>query len=174
MLTLGIRYAIFHPLAYLVKLNIEMSMAHLIRKIATDRSSNSDLCIIPNSYNSAFKCCTQDSDSLPPSRQTISILKNVFSRNQPNPPATRNKILKMEEFMVQSGPITNLEMQQSSERNDSDTCDGSDFISNNESVSWVDVEWRRSDEEGRNIATPHSASDEAQLIRPAPAVLRPG
>ncbi|KAF2622831.1 hypothetical protein BU25DRAFT_302960, partial [Macroventuria anomochaeta] len=49
----GFVYAIFHPLAYLVKLNIEMSMAHLIKKIAMDRSRNSDLFIIPNSYNSA-------------------------------------------------------------------------------------------------------------------------
>ncbi|KAJ4367729.1 hypothetical protein N0V86_009850 [Didymella sp. IMI 355093] len=136
----GFVYAIFHPLAYLVKLNIEMSMAHLIKKIATDRSSNSDLCIIPNSYNSAFKCCTQDSGPLPPSRQTISILKSVFGRNQSSPPAARNGILKMEEFRVQSGPITDLEMQQSSEINDSDIYDGSSFVSNNESVAWVDAD----------------------------------
>lgn len=29
----------FHPLAYMVKLNIEMSMADLIGRIASDRSS---------------------------------------------------------------------------------------------------------------------------------------
>ena len=30
----------FHPVAYLVKLNIEMSMANLIRKIATSREND--------------------------------------------------------------------------------------------------------------------------------------
>ncbi|KAL6157174.1 hypothetical protein ACJQWK_07170 [Exserohilum turcicum] len=37
----GMVYPIFHPLAYIAKLNIEMSMAHLIRMIALDeRNSN--------------------------------------------------------------------------------------------------------------------------------------
>jgi hypothetical protein len=174
------RYAIFHPLAYLVKLNIEMSMAHLIKKIATDRSRQSDLCIIPNSHNSAFKnCCTQDSDSLPPSRQTISVLKSVFVRDQPSLPATKNEIIKTEEFRVQSGQITDLEMQQSNQKIDPEIYDGSSFVSNNESVAWADVERQPSDDENRdssslqNHRTSSSANDEALLIRPAPAVLRP-
>ncbi|KAJ4395342.1 hypothetical protein N0V91_010904 [Didymella pomorum] len=176
----GFVYAIFHPLAYLVKLNIEMSMAHLIKKIATDRSRQSDLCIIPNSHNSAFKnCCTQDSDSLPPSRQTISVLKSVFVRDQPSFPATKNEIIKTEEFRVQSGQITDLEMQQSNQKIDPEIYDGSSFVSNNESVAWADVERQPSDDENRdssslqNHRTSSSANDEALLIRPAPAVLRP-
>ncbi|KAF2635177.1 hypothetical protein P280DRAFT_378149, partial [Massarina eburnea CBS 473.64] len=36
----GFVYAIFHPLAFLVKLNIEMCMANLIRKIALGKSRN--------------------------------------------------------------------------------------------------------------------------------------
>lgn len=176
---LATSYAIFHPLAYLVKLNIEMSMAHLIKKIATDRSRNSDLCIIPNSCNSAFKCCTQDSDSLPPSRQTISVLKSVFGRDQSSAPSAKNEILRTEEFRVQSGPVADLELQQSSQHDDLDIFDGSSFASNNENFAWADMGWRRSDEEDQDSSTirdlhaSHSANDEAQLIRPAPAVLRP-
>lgn len=155
-------------------------MAHLIKKIATDRSRQSDLCIIPNSHNSVFKkCCTQDSDSLPPSRQTISVLKSVFVRDQPSLPATKNEIIKTEEFRVQSGQITDLEMQQSNQKNDPEIYDGSSFVSNNESVAWADVERQPSDDENRdssslqNHRTSSSANDEALLIRPAPAVLRP-
>ncbi|KAL1644805.1 hypothetical protein SLS61_008598 [Didymella pomorum] len=154
----GFVYAIFHPLAYLVKLNIEMSMAHLIKKIATDRSRQSDLCIIPNSHN---------------------ILKSVFVRDQPSLPATKNEIIKTEEFRVQSGQITDLEMQQSNQKIDPEIYDGSSFVSNNESVAWADVERQPSDDENRdssslqNHRTSSSANDEALLIRPAPAVLRP-
>ena len=155
-------------------------MAHLIKKIATDRSRQSDLCIIPNSHNSAFRnCCTQDSDSLPPSRQTISVLKSVFVRDQLSPPIMKNEILKTEEFRVQSGHIADLEMQQSNQKSDPEIYDGSSFVSNNESLAWADVEWRPSDEENwdlsslQNHRTSSSANDEALLIRPVPAVLRP-
>lgn len=154
-------------------------MAHLIKKIATDRSRQSDLCIIPNSHNSAFKCCTQDSDSLPPSRQTLTVLKSVFGRDQPSPPATKNEIIKTEEFRVQSGQISDLGMQQPSQKNDPEIYDGSSFVSNNESVAWADVERRRSDEDNwdsasiRNQQTSDSVNDEALLIRLAPAVLPP-
>jgi len=91
----------------------------------------------------------------------------------------KNEILKTEEFRVQSGQITDLEMQQASQKNHPEIYDGSSFVSNNESVAWADVDWRPSDEESRdssslrNHRTLHSAHDEAQLIRPAPAVLRP-
>lgn len=157
-----------------------MSMAHLIKKIATGRSRNSDLCIIPNCHNSAFRCCTQDSDSLPPNRQTISVLKSVFGRDQPSPPAVKNEILKTEEFRVQSGLTTDQEMQQSNQRNEAEIYDGPSFISNNENLAWADVEWRRSDEEDpdsssiRNLHTAATANDEAHSIRPAPAILHPG
>jgi hypothetical protein len=154
-------------------------MAHLIKKIATDRSRQSDLCIISNSHNSAFKCCTQDSDSLPPSHQTISVLKSVFIRDQPSPPTIKNEILKTEEFRVPSGQITDRVIQQSSQKNDSEIYDGSSFVSNSESVAWADVEWRPSDGENRsssssrNHRTSASANDGALLLRPVPAVLCP-
>ncbi|KAL1602195.1 hypothetical protein SLS59_004882 [Nothophoma quercina] len=175
----GFVYAIFHPLAYLVKLNIEMSMAHLIKKIAMDNSRNSDQFIILNAHNSAFKCCTQDSDSLPPTRQTMSVLKSLFDREAPSPPLAKNGFLKTEEFRMQNGPMTDLEMQQPSQRIEQDIYDGSSYISNNDSIAWVDVDWRGADEEDqeissvRNVHTSLTANDEAHLIRPAPAVLRP-
>lgn len=156
-----------------------MSMAHLIKKIATDRSRQSDLCIIPNSHNSAFKSCTQGSDLLPPSRQTISVLKSVFVCDEPNLSTLKHEILKTEEFRVQSGRISDLEMQQSSQKNEAEIYDGSSFLSNNESAAWAEVEGRPSDEEGQdslsicNCRMSDSAHDEATLIRPPPAVLRP-
>ena len=122
-------------------------MAHLIKKIAMDNSRNSDHFVVPNSHNSAFKCCIQDTDSLPPTRQTISVLKSVFNREQPSPPLAKNEILKTEEFRVQSGPMTGLEMQQPDQRNEQEIYDGSSFISNNDSVAWADVDWRGVDGE---------------------------
>ena len=41
VLTSDCSYAMFHPLAYLFKLNIEMSMAHLIKTIALGNQHNS-------------------------------------------------------------------------------------------------------------------------------------
>ncbi|KAJ8117044.1 hypothetical protein OPT61_g1669 [Boeremia exigua] len=175
----GFVYAIFHPLAYLVKLNIEMSMAHLIKMIAMDSSRNSDLCIIPNSCNSALKCCTQDSDSLPPTRQTLSLLKSVFSSEQTGTQQSKNEILKTEEFRVDSGLVKDVERQAPTLRVEPEIYDGSSFASNNDSLAWAETEWRGNDEEERACSrarTPQVtliANDEIQLIRPAPAVLRP-
>lgn len=154
-------------------------MAHLIKKIATDRSRQSDLCIIPNSHNSAFKYCAQDSDPLPPSHQTLTVLKSVFGRDQPSSPTAKNEILKTEEFRVQSGQISDLEMQQPSQKSDPEIYDGSSIVSSNENVTWADVGQRRSDDDKWesmsfcNQRASDSVNDEALLIRPAPAVLRP-
>lgn len=165
-------YAIFHPLAYLVKLNIEMSMAHLIKKIALDRSRHSDTFVISNSHNRAVKCCSQDSDSLPPSRQTPSMLKSLFSTEHSNPPLLKNEILKTEEFRVQSDEATDVEMQRSSQRNEVDIHDGSSFISTNDSVAWVNLDWHDASS-GGILRGPSATDDDVQITRPSPAVLRP-
>lgn len=172
ILTLSIRYAIFHPLAYLVKLNIEMSMAHLIKKIALDRSCNSDTFVISNSHNRAMKCCTQDSDSLPPSRHTPSMLKSLFSSENPNPTLLKSEILKTEEFRVQSGRATDLEIQRSNRRSELDIYDGSSFISNNDSTAWVNSDWHDSCS-ASNLQGPSNTDDDIHIVRPLPAVLRP-
>ncbi|KAH6644297.1 hypothetical protein C7974DRAFT_18155 [Boeremia exigua] len=173
----GFVYAIFHPLAYLVKLNIEMSMAHLIKKIAMDNSRNSDLCIISNSHNSAFKS-TQDSDSIPATRKTISLLKSVFSGEEERPPLLMNEILKTEEFRVHSGPVKKLESP-SGQTIEPEIHDGSSFRSTTDSIAWVDADWIGTNEEEPGTASARSqkpasvVDDEAHLLRPAPAVLRP-
>lgn len=152
-----------------------MSMAHLIKKIAMDSSRSNDLCIISNSHNSTFKCCTQDTDSLPPTRHTLSVIKSVFSREQPSPEL---QILKTEEFRVHSGPMKDLE-QPSMQRVEPEIYDGSSFISNNDSVAWADVDWRSNSEEeqsasiSRDLQAHASNNDEAHLMEPAPALLRP-
>ena len=173
-LTIVTSYAIFHPLAYLVKLNIEMSMAHLIKKIAMNSSRSSDLCIIPNSHNGAFRCCSQDTDSLPPTRQTISILKSVFGREQPSPEL---QILKTEEFRVQSRPASDLE-QQSVQGVELEIYDGASFSSNNDSAAWADIDWRstngdvQSTSSVRNLHDVIVESPVASLSWPPPALRR--
>jgi len=165
-----------------VKLNIEMSMAHLIKKIATDRSQNSDLFIVRGFHSNAFNCCSHDSSSLPPSRQTTSMLKNVFGRDQRSPPVTDNTlssngILRTEEFRMQSEPAKDLEMQQRIhyEQNGHDE---SSVISY-DNVAWADTDWPRTNQEEQDALVPRDsqtvsfANDEAALIPPAPAVLRP-
>lgn len=174
-LTVVTSYAIFHPLAYLVKLNIEMSMAHLIKKIAMNSSRSSDLCIIPNSHNSAFRCCSQDTDSLPPTRQTISILKSVFGREQPSPEL---QILKTEEFRVQSRPVSDME-QQSVQGVELEIYDGASFASNNDSAAWADIDWRSTNGDVQSTSSVRNLHDfivespVAPLSWPTPALRRP-
>lgn len=173
------RYAIFHPLAYLVKLNIEMSMAHLIKKIAMDHSHNSDTFVISNSYNRALQCCTHESDSLPPSRKTISILKSVFSSEESHSTIPNNEILKTEEFRVQSGHVTDLEIQQSAQRDEQEIYDGSSFVSNHENLAWTDLECRNNTEGDQDTSSvsrlrrASTANDDTHVTRPLPAILPP-
>lgn len=187
LLSLGLtshhRYAIFHPLAYLVKLNIEMSMAHLIKKIAMDRSRNSDLFVIPSTNNSALKSGSRDCGSVPPSRQTISMLKSVFGKDQSSPPLAisslaNNEILQTKEFTVRNGLEHDLEMQRA-EHHEHKASHRSSFASYTDSVTWADLAWIRDGEAEQNTSkdrknhTSLSAQEEVHLIRPPPAVLRP-
>lgn len=152
------RYAIFHPLAYLVKLNIELSMADLIKKIALDRSQNRDFLLNPNSHNSALKIYSREADSLPPSRQTISVLKGALGLGQPSPrpainPLANNEILRTEEFRVQSGPAHDLEVQRK-EYHEQEVYDGSGSISYANSAAWTDVDWKRNEGADQELRVP--------------------
>ncbi|KAF3011208.1 hypothetical protein E8E13_011615 [Curvularia kusanoi] len=174
----GFVYAIFHPLAYLVKLNIEMSMAHLIKKIATDRSSTGDTFIISNSHTRALQeKRTHDTDSLPPSRQTMSILKGMFSDEPPKSASSKNEILRTEEFKVHSRKATDLEMQQ--QRPEGNIYDGSSFISKNDSLARCDVDWRESHKGEQDSSSVNSLRDpiptdeETHITRSSPVVLHP-
>ncbi|KAG9199206.1 hypothetical protein G6514_008953 [Epicoccum nigrum] len=173
-------YAIFHPLAYLVKLNIEMSMAHLIKKIATDHSRLSDTFIVSNPPSSAGKkCSSQDPDQSTSSRQTISILKGVFGYERSKPTSTKNEILRTEEFRVQSGQIPDLEMQQSNQRTQLDIHDGLDPASNESSLTWTNSGDYGSNESEQdtssvsNLRGTATISDKRHIARPLPAVLHP-
>jgi hypothetical protein len=72
----------FHPFAYLVKLNIEMSMAHLIKTIALDRSRNSGnmsyLFAFPSQTSADMKNVpSQDSGN---STQQVSVFRSFFGK----------------------------------------------------------------------------------------------
>lgn len=73
-------YALFHPLAYLVKLNIEMSMAHLIRAIALDNrrpSEDPSLLLSPPSSPEVNTFNTNMYAEVP--RQRRSLIRGLFS-----------------------------------------------------------------------------------------------
>jgi hypothetical protein len=175
LLTISSRYAIFHPLAYLVKLNIEMSMAHLIKKIATDHSRLSDTFIASDPpHNGDKKRCSQDPDQSTSSRQTLSILKGVFGYERSRPTPAKNEILRTEEFRVRSGQILDLEMQQSNQRTQLGIHDGLDFASNDNSLTWTssgDHESEQDTSSVSNLRGTATDSDKRHIARPLPAIL---
>lgn len=180
MLTISSRYAIFHPLAYLVKLNIEMSMAHLIKKIATDHSRLSDTFIASDLPHSGDKKrCSQDPDQSKSSRQTLSILKGVFDYERSRPTPANNEILRTEEFRVQSGQVLDLEMQQSNQRTQLGIHDGLDFASNDNSLTWTSSGDHGSNDSEQdtssvsNLRGTATDSDKRHIARPLPAILHP-
>lgn len=180
MLTISSRYAIFHPLAYLVKLNIEMSMAHLIKKIATDHSRLSDTFIASDPPHSGDKKrCSQDPDQSKSSRQTLSILKGVFDYERSRPTPANNEILRTEEFRVQSGQVLDLEMQQSNQRTQLGIHDGLDFASNDNSLTWTSSGDHGSNDSEQdtssvsNLRGTATDSDKRHIARPLPAILHP-
>jgi len=176
----GFVYAIFHPLAYLVKLNIEMSMAHLIKKIATDHSRVSDTFMVSDPPHGGDKRrCSQDPDQSTSSRQTISILKGVFGYERSRPTSAKNEILRTEEFRVQSGQVFDLEMQQSNQRSQLGIHDGLDFGSNDNSLAWTssgDHGGNESEQDTSSVSNLHgtaTVNDKRHIARPLPAVLHP-
>ncbi|KAH7551079.1 hypothetical protein BM1_09953 [Bipolaris maydis] len=78
----GFVYAIFHPLAYLAKLNIEMSMAHLIRTIAlaTPNNQNRISFIASESSVQTSPFTTDIFAEVPMPRRML--IRGLFSRNQ--------------------------------------------------------------------------------------------
>lgn len=78
----GFVYAIFHPLAYLAKLNIEMSMAHLIRTIALATPHNQNRMSFRASKSSiqTSPFTTDIFAEVPMPRRML--IRGLFSRNQ--------------------------------------------------------------------------------------------
>jgi hypothetical protein len=104
-------YAMFHPLAYLVKLNIEMSMARLIKKIALGSNNPNNAAGFRSFSSSNGHKSSPNSGSLKTwaTRQSTA-LKSVFNGNQQ--PTTQNGVIqKTEEFTVRSAPKADMEMQ---------------------------------------------------------------
>lgn len=108
-------YAIFHPLAFLVKLNIEMTMANLIRKIALENSQTQ------NTFLITF--ASQSSDSPQPTKSGSytsrkSHRKWLSSHSNSNRQSLRlgktlheDGIVKTEEFSVSSARRSRLSSQ---------------------------------------------------------------
>ncbi|KAF2473591.1 uncharacterized protein BDR25DRAFT_256383 [Lindgomyces ingoldianus] len=111
-------YIQFHPLAYLVKLNIEMVMANLIKKIAVSTSKRTgNVSLVAEFVSSSNKSSTNPNSTLPHHHRRSSIIElssNVFSgsagkkgrkgsRSGSFMP-TGNQIKKTEEIHIQSEP----------------------------------------------------------------------
>jgi hypothetical protein len=81
VLTSDCSYAMFHPLAYLFKLNIEMSMAHLIKTIAVGNQHNS---ADPSSMLTLSSSSDADvfANTIFEDTQQHSLLRGLFGREQ--------------------------------------------------------------------------------------------
>lgn len=106
MFILLLRYAIFHPLAYLVKLCIEMTMAHLIKTIALGSSRKS----YSLSFFLTFRTTTDSHGQAPEEGRLNSERKQRclplrgFCFNDYHPYYHRTKITKTQEIVVHSSP----------------------------------------------------------------------
>jgi hypothetical protein len=102
------RYAMFHPLAFLVKLNIEMTMANLIKKVALEKRRNNTCSnLLTLSSDSSERLSVTDVSKSTRRKSTIwlrSIRHSMlpFSRDSQD-----DGILKTEEFFVQSNTRPN-------------------------------------------------------------------
>ncbi|KAH7113240.1 hypothetical protein B0J11DRAFT_146022 [Dendryphion nanum] len=110
----GFVYASFHPLAYLVKLNIEMIMANLIKKIAVATSYNQNDLSMLYEFAATAISETGSLDKTTPRRSTYpdttgrhrsSFLD--FIQLTPKP----NQIRKTEEYVVQSALKTDIQLE---------------------------------------------------------------
>ncbi|KAJ4374852.1 hypothetical protein N0V83_001930 [Neocucurbitaria cava] len=96
-------YAIFHPLAYLVKLNIELSMAHLIKTVAQGNPKKDNLTFkltfgtSPNGFRMANNNIFAE-----PTPTRFSLLRGLSDRTVQSLSVPDNEILKTKEFVLRS------------------------------------------------------------------------
>ncbi|KAL1596365.1 hypothetical protein SLS60_009011 [Paraconiothyrium brasiliense] len=97
----GFLYAMFHPLAFLVKLNIEMTMANLIRKIALE-NQNQNSFLVTFASRSTDSARPEISPNFKRHRRWIRSLVDLkrWSRQPLHEP--EDGIIKTEEFSVTS------------------------------------------------------------------------
>ncbi|KAH9861703.1 hypothetical protein J1614_011456 [Plenodomus biglobosus] len=102
----GFVYAIFHPLAYLIKLNIELSMAHLITRIALSNQTNPHPPPAPtfDGGHSANSSVTANSDSSPQPPFLHRFFRRPLNPQAPPPQTLHNDavINQKREFTLQS------------------------------------------------------------------------
>ncbi|PSN61735.1 hypothetical protein BS50DRAFT_603884 [Corynespora cassiicola Philippines] len=107
-------YIQFHPLAYLVKLNIEMTMANLIKRIAVSSSRRTGNASLVQEFNSSNMSSSGPRSTVKAGRRSSVIeLSSMFSPKSPTHPRngraisfapTGNQIKKTEEITVHSEP----------------------------------------------------------------------
>jgi hypothetical protein len=104
-------YTILHPLAYLVKLNIEMSMARLIKKIALGfNNPNNAVGFRSFTSSNGHKSSSNNGSLKTWAARKGTTLKSIFNGNQ-HPPAQEGVIQMIEEFTVRSAPRADMKMQ---------------------------------------------------------------
>lgn len=170
----GHSYAIFHPLAYLVKLNIEMSMARLIKKVAA--SSNN-----PNNPNGAalFPSFNSSSDRHKPSSKTerfstwaSSSVKGIFGGDHYRASKHEGGIKKTEEITIHSSLKTAVELRPQRHMSDKNIGVGVSYTEHDSGVAATRSGQPRSPSKGPGHGLAQmDMSDEETLIKPQPARL---
>jgi hypothetical protein len=109
-LTTSHSYAMFHPLAYLVTLNIEMSMARLIKKIALGSNDPHNAAGFRSFRSSnGHKSSPNDWSLKTWAARQSSTLKSIFSGDKHSD--QDRGIQKTEEFIVRSAPRSEIELR---------------------------------------------------------------
>jgi hypothetical protein len=158
----------FHPLAYLIKLNIEMSMARLIKKIALGSNNAATAAGFRSFEDSSHAHKTLESGNGLKSwaeRQSNSI-KTIFGAGQNKSVPSDGGIKKTEEFTVRSVPADELEMQPQKSSTEKNVHVGISALPSTEGRN----EFRES-KDVKAIRQRQYMSDEETLIKPQPALL---
>jgi hypothetical protein len=155
----------FHPLAYLVKLNIEMSMARLIKKIALGSNDPRNASGFRSFNSSNAHKSQQDTSSFKTwaTRQS-STLKSMFGKDQV-PSMQEGVIQKTEEFTVHSTSRADVELQPKKYPGEKNVYISSVVLPVERSNSAKDTK------DGKGSRMKHPMGDEETLIKPQLALL---
>jgi hypothetical protein len=154
----------FHPLSYLVKLNIEMSMARLIKKIALGSNNAATAAAFRSFEDSSHphKSLSSNGGFKTWAAQQGASLKKVLNGDEAKS-GNDAGIKKTEEFTVHSAPATELEMQPHKHSGEKGVHVGiTSIITPEERNDFKDTKAHRAKQ---------IMSDEENLIKPQPALL---
>jgi hypothetical protein len=158
----------FHPLAYLVKLNIEMSMARLIKKIALGSNNAATAAGFRSFEDSSHGHKTLESSNglkTWAERQGAS-LKSMFGSGQAKSGQDEGGIKKTEEFTVRSVSANDIEMQPRKSSMDKSVHVGITALPSPEGRN----DFRES-KDVKALRHRQYMSDEETLIKPQPALM---